>query len=164
MPISNFWLIAFLGFPWYIINNKFGGFFTMNFAEKLCVLRNQSGYSQEQLAEKMCVSRQAVSKWESGATLPETEKIIQLSDLFDVSTDFLLRDAPIDRSRDTLDRVVFKFLGSAQEMDGISKNLIDIMQDGIIDDNEKIQLNSIIKTLDELVKIIDEIKMRINAR
>ncbi|MCM1467838.1 MAG: hypothetical protein NC086_06785, partial [Alistipes sp.] len=94
----------------------------------------------------------------------ETEKIIQLSDLFDVSTDFLLRDAPIDRSRDTLDRVVFKFLGSAQEMDGISKNLIDIMQDGIIDDNEKIQLNSIIKTLDELVKIIDEIKMRINAR
>lgn len=134
----------------------------MNFAEKLCVLRNQSGYSQEQLAEKMGVSRQAVSKWESGATLPETEKIIQLSDLFDVSTDFLLRDAPIDRSRDTLDRVVFKFLGSAQEMDGISKNLIDIMQDGIIDDDEKIQLNSIIQTLDALVKIIDEIKVRIN--
>ena len=134
----------------------------MNFAEKLCVLRNQSGYSQEQLAEKMGVSRQAVSKWESGATLPETEKIIQLSDLFNVSTDFLLRDAPIDRSRDTLDRVVFKFLGSAQEMDGISKNLIDIMQDGIIDDDEKIQLNSIIQTLDALVKIIDEIKIRIN--
>lgn len=134
----------------------------MNFAEKLCVLRNQSGYSQEQLAEKMGVSRQAVSKWESGATLPETEKIIQLSDLFDVSTDFLLRDVPIDRSRDTLDRVVFKFLGSAQEMDGISKSLIDIMQDGIIDDDEKIQLNSIIQTLDALVKIIDEIKIRIN--
>lgn len=136
----------------------------MNFAEKLCVLRNQSGYSQEQLAEKMGVSRQAVSKWESGVTLPETEKIIQLSDLFDVSTDFLLRDIPVDRSRDTLDRVVFKFLGSAQEMDDISKKLIDIMQDGIIDDDEKIQLNSIIQTLDDLVKIIDEIKIRINLK
>lgn len=136
----------------------------MNFAEKLCVLRNQSGYSQEQLAEKMSVSRQAVSKWESGVTLPETEKIIQLSDLFDVSTDFLLRDIPVDRSRDTLDRVVFKFLGSAQEMDDISKKLIDIMSDGIIDDDEKIQLNSIIQTLDDLVKIIDEIKIRLNTR
>lgn len=136
----------------------------MNFAEKLCVLRNQSGYSQEQLAEKMGVSRQAVSKWESGVTLPETEKIIQLSDLFDVSIDFMLRDALIDRSRDNLDRVVFKFLGSAQEMDDISKKLIDIMQDGIIDDEEKIQLGSIIQTLDDLVKIIDEIKVRIKIR
>lgn len=136
----------------------------MNFAEKLCVLRNQSGYSQEQLAEKMGVSRQAVSKWESGVTLPETEKIIQLSDLFDVSIDFMLRDALIDRSRDNLDRVVFKFLGSAQEMDDISKKLIDIMQDGIIDDEEKIQLGSIIQTLDDLVKIIDEIKVRIKIK
>lgn len=136
----------------------------MNFAEKLCVLRSQSGYSQEQLAEKMGVSRQAVSKWESGVTLPETEKIIQLSNLFDVSTDFLLRDVLVERSRDSLDRVVFKFLGSAQEMDDISKKLIDIMQDGIIDDNEKIQLNSIIQTLDDLVKIIDEIKIRINLK
>lgn len=136
----------------------------MNFAEKLCILRNQSGYSQEQLAEKMGVSRQAVSKWESGVTLPETEKIILLSDFFDVSTDFLLRDVLVDRSRDTLDRVVFKFLGSAQEMDDISKNLIDIMQDGIIDDTEKLQLNSIIKTLDDLTKIIDEIKIRINLK
>lgn len=136
----------------------------MNFAEKLCVLRSQSGYSQEQLAEKMGVSRQAVSKWESGVTLPETEKIIQLSNLFDVSTDFLLRDVLVERSRDTLDRVVFKFLGSAQEMDDISKKLIDIMQDGIIDDKEKIQLNSIIQTLDDLVKIIDEIKIRINLK
>lgn len=134
----------------------------MNFAEKLCFLRNQSGYSQEQLAEKMGVSRQAVSKWESGVTLPETEKIILLSDLFDVSIDFLLRNEHMDKSKDDLDRVVFRFLGSAQEMDGISKDLISIMQDGIIDNNEKIQLGSIIKTLDDLVKIIDEIKMRIN--
>lgn len=136
----------------------------MNFAEKLCILRNQSGYSQEQLAEKMGVSRQAVSKWESGVTLPETEKIILLSDLFDVSTDFLLRDALVNRSCDNLDRVVFRFLGSAQEMDDISKNLIDIMQDGVIDDTEKVQLNSIIKTLDDLAKIIDEIKIRINLK
>lgn len=136
----------------------------MNFAEKLCVLRNQSGLSQEQLSEKMGVSRQAVSKWESGVTLPETDKIILLSDLFNVSIDFLLRDELINRSQDDLDRVVFKFLGSAQEMDDISKDLISIMQDGIIDDSEKVQLGSIIKTLDDLVKIIDEIKLRINIR
>lgn len=136
----------------------------MNFADKLCVLRNQSGYSQEQLAEKMGVSRQAVSKWESGVTLPETEKIILLSDLFNVSIDFLLRDELINRSQDNLDRVVFKFLGSAQEMDEISKNLIRIMQDGIIDDAEKVQLGSIIKTLDDLIKIIDEIKLRITVK
>ena len=44
----------------------------MNFAEKLITLRTQSGYFQEVLAEKLNVRRQAVSKWESGSTLPET--------------------------------------------------------------------------------------------
>lgn len=48
----------------------------MNFAEKILNLRTEYGYSQETLAEKLNVSRQAVSKWESGATLPETDKII----------------------------------------------------------------------------------------
>lgn len=134
----------------------------MKFSDKFCALRGQSGYSQEQLAEKIGVSRQAVSKWESGEALPETSKIIQISDFFGVSIDFLLRDdVLVDRVSDNLDRVVFKFLGSAQEMDDISKRLINIMQDGIIDDEEKVSLLGIIDTLDNLVKVIDEIKLRI---
>lgn len=136
----------------------------MNFGDKLCLLRTQSGYSQEQLAELVGVSRQSVSKWESGVTLPETEKLIQVSNLFDVSIDFLMRDEHINRSKDDLDRVIFKFLGSVQEMDDISHELISIMQDGVIDEEEKIKMGTIIKTLDDLSKIIDEIKMRIDIK
>ncbi len=64
----------------------------MIFADKLIRLRKRSGWSQEELAERMQVSRQAVSKWESAQTVPELEKILQLSALFGVSTDYLLKD------------------------------------------------------------------------
>ncbi|NMP31169.1 helix-turn-helix domain-containing protein [Thalassotalea sp. M1531] len=64
----------------------------MILAEKIVRLRKQVGWSQEELAEKMNVSRQSVSKWESTNSIPDLNKILMLSDLFDVSTDFLLRD------------------------------------------------------------------------
>ena len=64
----------------------------MNIADKLIALRKKSGMTQEELAEKMDVSRQAVSKWESGQTVPDLGKIIQLSELFGVTTDYLLKD------------------------------------------------------------------------
>ena len=64
----------------------------MIFADKLIRLRRQRGWSQEELAEKLQVSRQAVSKWESAQTAPELEKLLQLSALFGVSTDYLLKD------------------------------------------------------------------------
>ena len=64
----------------------------MIFADKLIRLRKKSGWSQEELAEKMHVSRQAVSKWESAQTVPELEKLLQLSSLFGVTTDYLLKD------------------------------------------------------------------------
>lgn len=136
----------------------------MNFAEKLLNLRTEYGYSQETLAEKLNVSRQAVSKWESGATLPETDKVIALSDFFGVSTDYLLKDNIQRDSHDSLDRVVLKFLGSAKDMDNISEELIDIMRDGIIDDDEKIRMESIINTLDTITQIISEIKQKINMQ
>ncbi len=60
--------------------------------EKLQSLRKQKGMSQEQLASQLSVSRQAVSKWELGVSLPDTDNIIQLSKLFNVSTDYLLND------------------------------------------------------------------------
>ena len=64
----------------------------MTFSKKLSELRKRAGLSQEQLAEMLNVSRQSVSKWESQQTLPETEKLIVLSDLFHVSLDVLLKD------------------------------------------------------------------------
>ena len=136
----------------------------MNFAEKLLKLRTQCGYSQEALAEKLNVSRQAVSKWELGTTLPETDKVITISEFFNVSTDYLLKDKFQLSNNDSLDRVVLKFLGSAQDMDNISKELVEIMKDGIIDDEEKIKMESIIDTLDTISKIIDEIKHKIYAQ
>ncbi len=134
----------------------------MNFAEKLLNLRTQYGYSQEALAEKLNVSRQAISKWELGTTLPETDKVIAISDFFEVSTDYLLKDNIQLNNNESLDRVVLKFLGSAQDMDDISRELVDIMKDGIIDDNEKIRMDAIIDTLDAIAAIIDEIKQKMN--
>ena len=62
------------------------------FSEKLLELRRQKGLSQEQLADRLGVTRQSVSKWESGAALPELGKLIALSDLFSVSVDYLVKD------------------------------------------------------------------------
>lgn len=62
----------------------------MHLGNRIHQLRKENGLSQEQLAEKMGVSRQAVSKWELGESTPDTDKIIGMSQLFDVSTDYLL--------------------------------------------------------------------------
>ena len=64
----------------------------MNFGEKLFKLRKEKGLSQEALAEKLSTTRQAVSKWENGQGFPETEKLLLLSNIFEVSTDFLLKE------------------------------------------------------------------------
>lgn len=64
----------------------------MKLGEKLQQLRKKSGLSQEQLAAQLTVSRQAVSKWELDETMPDTENVIQLSRIFGVSCDYLLRD------------------------------------------------------------------------
>ena len=64
----------------------------MILAEKIVLLRKKIGWSQEELAEQMNVSRQSVSKWESTNSIPDLKKIIMLGELFNVSTDFLLKD------------------------------------------------------------------------
>ena len=64
----------------------------MNFAEKLKELRKQKGISQEQLAEKIHVSRQAITKWESGSGIPDIENLIAISSLFNESLDSLLSE------------------------------------------------------------------------
>ncbi len=64
----------------------------MIFADKLILLRKKAGWSQEELSEQMNVSRQSVSKWEAAQSVPDLKKLIQLSELFGVSTDYLLKD------------------------------------------------------------------------
>ena len=64
----------------------------MIFADKLIALRKKSGWSQEELAEKLGVTRQSVSKWEGAQSVPDIDKILQLSHLFGVTTDYLLKD------------------------------------------------------------------------
>ena len=64
----------------------------MIFADKLTKLRKKAGWSQEELAEQMNVTRQSVSKWEGAQSVPDLEKMIRLSNLFGVSTDYLLKD------------------------------------------------------------------------
>lgn len=63
----------------------------MGFGENLQFLRKNENMTQEELAERLDVSRQSVSKWESGAAYPETDKIIQLSEMFGCSVDSLLK-------------------------------------------------------------------------
>ncbi len=64
----------------------------MILADKIIRLRKKNGWTQEELAERLNVSRQAVSKWEGAQTIPDLEKILQLGDLFGVTTDYLLKD------------------------------------------------------------------------
>ena len=64
----------------------------MILAEKIMEERKKNGWSQEELAEKLSVSRQAVSKWESAQSIPDLQRVIQLSEIFGVSTDYLLKD------------------------------------------------------------------------
>ena len=63
----------------------------MNMAERIQYLRKTKGISQEELADQVGVSRQAVSKWESEQSTPDVDKIIIMSDLFGVTTDYLLK-------------------------------------------------------------------------
>ena len=69
----------------------------MKLAKKLFELRKEKGWSQEKLAEQINVSRQSISKWESGQVLPEIEKIIEISKIFQVTTDYLLLDESIEK-------------------------------------------------------------------
>jgi len=64
----------------------------MTLGEKIYQLRKQKELSQETLAEQLAISRQAVSKWELGESMPDIENIVQLSKVFNVSTDYLLNN------------------------------------------------------------------------
>ena len=64
----------------------------MIFADKLINERKKNGWSQEELAEKLNISRQAVSKWEGAQAIPGIQRVIAIAELFNVTTDYLLKD------------------------------------------------------------------------
>ena len=83
----------------------------MRFEEKIVELRKQKGLSQEELAEQLGVSRQAVSRWELGQTLPDIPNLLQLCELFGVSADYLVKDeeqaaVKSDQSAKTIARLI----------------------------------------------------------
>lgn len=94
----------------------------MSFADKIVTLRRKKGWSQEQLALMLGVSRQSVSKWEAGISMPEISKILQLSELFLVSTDYLLKDTEEDPYMDTL------FTGNLNELNETQMRILDKLE------------------------------------
>ena len=88
----------------------------MILADKIIENRKKNGWSQEELADRLGVSRQSVSKWEGAQAVPDMKKIVQMSEIFGVSTDYLLRDdieipaapetAPVDNGLEETVRVV----------------------------------------------------------
>lgn len=86
----------------------------MSIADRIQSLRKEKGISQEELAEQVGVSRQAVSKWESEQSSPEVDKIILLSDYFGVTTDYLLKgkEAYQREEKKKLDLKVYTIVGT----------------------------------------------------
>lgn len=90
-------------------------------ADRIQILRKSRGISQEELAEKMGVSRQAVSKWESEQSSPDVDKIVLLSEYFDVTTDYLLKgiESLADVPEKKEDARIFSVVGTALNFIGL---------------------------------------------
>ena len=73
----------------------------MIFADKLIDLRKRNGWSQEELAEKLEVSRQTISKWEGAQSVPDLSRMLKLSQVFGVTTDYLMKDE-LELAQETL--------------------------------------------------------------
>lgn len=102
----------------------------MDFAEKLQVLRKKNGFTQEVLAQKLHVSRQAVAKWEMALTYPDIENLIQLSSLMHVSIDYLVKDqpcsvSPAEREADDLGALIRFRLKANQNTYAAFMNSVD---------------------------------------
>ncbi|MCI8622964.1 MAG: helix-turn-helix transcriptional regulator [Provencibacterium sp.] len=85
----------------------------MSIADRIQQLRKSKGISQEELADKIGVSRQAVSKWESEQSTPDIEKILLLSDYFETTTDYLLKGvSPVTEPERNWSAVLFSAIGT----------------------------------------------------
>lgn len=92
----------------------------MSIADRIQQLRKSKGVSQEELADRIGVSRQAVSKWESEQSMPDIEKIILLSDYFETTTDFLLKGIePTREAEKKPSAAIFAVLGTVLNAIGL---------------------------------------------
>lgn len=80
----------------------------MTLSDRLQVLRKSHNFSQEQLAEKLNVSRQAISKWESGQANPDINNLLKLSDIYQTSTDYILTGKELNKPIVNEDHIVYK--------------------------------------------------------
>lgn len=108
----------------HIINMLIGGEYSMNIeiANKLLQLRKEKGLSQEALAQELGISRQAVSKWERAEASPDTDNLIELARLYDISLDELLLHSPTNKTEPEIDK---------QKQENLEKNSVHIGADGI---------------------------------
>lgn len=96
--------------------------------EKIQQLRKAHQLSQEQLAEKLSVSRQAISKWELGESIPETDKIVLISDLFKVSTDYLFKEQWTDPTSETTESYD---KGKSSKWNNLAPTIVVVMMTGV---------------------------------
>lgn len=98
----------------------------MNMANRIQKLRKMKGISQEELAEIMGVSRQAVSKWESEQSFPDLDKIVTMSNYFEVTTDYLLKgtESHSNTARFKMDAQIFTVLATAFNFIGLVLSII----------------------------------------
>lgn len=130
----------------------------LGLAEKISLLRTQAQMTQANLAERLNVSRQTISKWELGDALPDLDNVVSISKLFHVSTDYLLKTQKPQDPEINLDRMVLRFLGYARDINTISDDLVGIMRDGVIDQQEVVRMHEIIAQLNAVSQMIEELR------
>lgn len=133
-------------------------------AEKISQLRALARMTQADLAERLDVSRQTVSKWELGTAQPELDKVVALSEVFGVSTDWLLKDPGPRDPEVSLDRLVLRFLGCARDLDAVSDELVGILRDGVIDEEENGRIRGIVARLTTVSQMIEELRYYLTER
>lgn len=94
----------------------------MDIASRLQVLRKEAGYSQEQLAEMLGVSRQAVSKWESGQTNPDINNVGRLSEIYQKSTDYIIFGEEREPQVVYQDKIVYKEKKGFQKLNDLPRS------------------------------------------
>lgn len=99
----------------------------MTIGTKIQTLRKQRGLSQEQLAETLGVSRQAVSKWEAGQSVPDIDKIVLICDYFGVTTDYILRNEELPKTEQEHE----------SQPDNLAQNKYDISENEVNTENEE---------------------------
>ena len=121
----------------------------MTFADKLIRLRKKNGMSQEDLADKLGVSRQAISKWEGMLSVPDLQNVLKISDLFNVSTDYLLKDSIVEesacaagvaeRDREARARAVADFSENEEEEEFFETGRSDTGADAVVEEKNRRQ-------------------------